>query len=48
MSDCIICGKDLGQQPYWKTKCFNCWKKTELKTETIGKKFNRLKAKGVI
>jgi len=50
-SFCIICGKDLTGAwylPDWKVKCFECWKRTELKTESIGKKIKRLKEQGVI
>ena len=31
MTKCEICGQELKNQPYWKTKCYSCWKKTELK-----------------
>jgi len=29
--NCEICGTPLKSKEYWKTKCYSCYKKTELK-----------------
>lgn len=33
MGKCVICGRQLNKN--WETKCFDCWKKTELKKKNI-------------
>lgn len=35
MANCCICGRHLKNSPEWKTKCHDCWKKTELKGKNI-------------
>jgi hypothetical protein len=31
MGNCVICGRDLKNKPFWATKCSECYKRTELK-----------------
>lgn len=42
-NNCVICGTPLKLKEFWRNKCFDCYKKTELKnTGTIQEKMKRL------
>lgn len=42
-NNCVVCGTSLSIKCSWRTKCYDCYKKTELnKSGTIQEKMKRL------